>query len=58
MIVRCEKCLKKIGERPPYGGHEGKFDTVVIWGICPECQIKYFGSQPSREEIQLNKGKV
>ena len=42
MIVRCEKCLEKIGERPPYGGVDGWFDFVVVWDICPDCQLKWF----------------
>ena len=40
MIIKCAWHGGITGEKPPFGG---KYDAMVIDGICPECEKKYFG---------------
>lgn len=46
MKIICAWCRKNMGEKPPFGGLNGKLDKAITHGICSECEESILGKSP------------
>ncbi len=50
MKVKCAWCGKDLGEKPPYGGRDGKYDKMVTHGMCDDCLQKQSGKTGDKKQ--------